>query len=113
MTTTRPDSQPPLVSIVTPSYNMATYLPETIESVLNQDYPRLEYIVMDAGSTDGSLEILERYRGRLSYTSAPDRGPSDAAFQGFRRASGDILAWVNADDTLLPGAVPVAVRYLQ
>ena len=91
---------------------MARYLPEAIESVLTQDYPRIEYIVVDGGSTDGTLEILERYKNRLTYTSGRDRGPSDAAFQGLRRAHGDIIAWVNADDSYLPGAVRTAVEYL-
>jgi glycosyltransferase involved in cell wall biosynthesis len=104
--------QAPLVSVVTPSYNMAEYLPLTVESVLGQDYPRIEYIVVDGGSTDGSLEILKGYGDRLTYTSAKDRGPSDAVFQGFRRAHGDILLWVNTDDTLLPGAIRRAVEYL-
>lgn len=103
---------PPLVSVVTPSYNMAQYLPATIESVLGQDYPRIEYIVVDGGSTDGTIELLERYKDRLTYSSARDRGPSDAVYQGFRRAHGDILLWLNADDTLLPGAIRRAVEYL-
>lgn len=103
----------PLVSIVTPCYNMAKYLPETIESVLTQDYPHIEYIVVDGGSTDGSLEILKRYKDRLRYVSGPDRGPSDAAYQGFRQAQGEILAWLNADDSYLPGAVHTAAEYLQ
>src|SRR5712692_7974429 len=103
----------PLVSIVTPSYNTAKYLAETIESVLSQDYPHIEYIVVDGGSTDGSLRILERYKGRLRYTCGSDRGPSDAAYQGFRQAHGAILAWLNADDSYLPGAVRTAVEYLQ
>jgi glycosyltransferase involved in cell wall biosynthesis len=106
-------SAPPLVSIVTPSYNMAKYLTETIESVLAQDYPNIEYIVVDGGSTDGSLEILERYQGRLRYFSEPDAGPSDAAVKGFRQARGDIFAWLNADDSYLPGAVRTGVEYLQ
>jgi glycosyltransferase involved in cell wall biosynthesis len=103
----------PLVTIVTPSFNMVKYLAEAVESVLAQDYPRIEYIVVDGGSTDGSLGLLDRYLGRLSYTSGPDRGPSDAAWQGFRRAHGEILAWLNADDTYLPGAIGAAVAYLQ
>lgn len=105
-------SELPLVSIVTPSYNMAKYLTETIESVLAQDYPRIEYIVVDGGSTDGSLEILERYKDRLSYISGPDRGPSDATYQGFRQAHGEILGWLNTDDSYLPGAVRTAVDFL-
>jgi len=92
---------------------MANYLPEAIESILAQDYPRIEYIVVDGGSTDGTLEILERYKNRLSHTSGPDRGPSDAAFKGLERAHGEILAWLNADDSYLPGAISTAVAYLQ
>jgi glycosyltransferase involved in cell wall biosynthesis len=92
---------------------MAGYLTQTIESVLSQDYPRLEYIVMDGGSTDQTIAILEQYKDRLSYTSTRDGGTSDAIFQGFRRAEGEIFAWLNADDTLLPGAVRTAVEYLE
>jgi len=92
---------------------MAGYLTEAIESVLSQDYPRIEYIVVDGGSTDATLEILERYKDRLKYTSGPDAGPSDAAFQGLQRARGEILTWLNADDSLLPGAVRTAVDYLR
>jgi len=103
----------PLVSVVTPSYNMANYLRETVGSVLGQDYPRIEYIVMDGGSTDGSVELLEGYQGRLSFTSARDEGPSDAVFQGLRRAHGDIFVWLNADDTFLPGAIRKAVGFLE
>jgi glycosyltransferase involved in cell wall biosynthesis len=106
-------SAPPLVSIVTPSYNMAKYLTETIESVLAQDYPNIEYIVVDGGSTDESLAILERYQGRLRYFSELDNGPSDAAVKGFRQARGEIFAWLNADDSYLPGAVRTGVEYLQ
>lgn len=91
---------------------MAKYLPEAIESVLAQDYPNLEYFVVDGGSTDGSLEILDHYSGRLRYTTGPDRGPSDAAYRGLRLAQGEVVAWLNADDTYLPGAITKAVRYL-
>jgi glycosyltransferase involved in cell wall biosynthesis len=102
----------PLVSIVTPSYNMAGYLSETIESVLTQNYPKIEYIVMDGGSTDGSLELLKKYGGRLSFTSSRDSGPADAIFHGLRRAHGEILGWINADDSLLPGAIRKVVEFL-
>ena len=102
----------PLVSIVTPSFNMEGYLPRTIESVLSQDYPNIEYIVMDGGSTDRTLEILESYGDRLQYFSEPDKGPSDAVHKGFQRARGDIFAWLGADDIYLPGAVRTGVEAL-
>ncbi len=104
----------PKVSIVTPSYNQAAYLAETMRSVLEQDYPNLEYIVIDGGSSDGSAEIIRGFADRLAYwQSQPDLGQTDAINQGFARASGDILAWLNSDDLLLPGAVSAAVRQLQ
>lgn len=102
----------PLVSIVTPSFNMEGYLRRTIESVLSQDYPNIEYIVMDGGSTDGTIEILKSYGDRLQYFSEPDKGPSDAVHKGFLRAHGDIFAWLGADDIYLPGAVRTGVEAL-
>jgi glycosyltransferase involved in cell wall biosynthesis len=102
----------PLVSIVTPSFNMDRYLPRTIESVLSQDYPNIEYIVMDGGSTDGTHQILESHGDRLKYFSEPDRGPSDAVHKGFQHAHGDIFAWLGADDVYLPGAVRTAAEAL-
>jgi glycosyltransferase involved in cell wall biosynthesis len=98
----------PLVSIVTPSFNSAAFLVETIESVLAQDYPRVEYLVMDGGSADGTLDILERYR--LKYVSEPDGGAADAINRGFRRTQGEILAWLAADDLYLPGSIRAAVE---
>jgi glycosyltransferase involved in cell wall biosynthesis len=103
----------PRVTIVTPSYNMAEFLEQTIQSVLAQDYPNLEYIVMDACSTDGTQEILSRYQDRLRYVSAPDLGAADAINRGFSLGDGEILAWLNADDTYLPGAIATAVAALQ
>jgi glycosyltransferase involved in cell wall biosynthesis len=105
-------SDTPLVSIVTPSYNMGSFLAKTIESVLSQDYPRIEYIVVDGGSTDGSLEILKRYQGRLRYEYGPDQGQGDAINKGFLQSHGQIFAFLNADDTYLPGAVSTAVRHM-
>ena len=102
----------PLVSIVTPSYNMARYLPFTIESVLSQDYPAIEYIVVDGGSTDETLAILNSHGSHLRYLSGKDGGPADAAHRGFLQARGEIFAWLNADDTYLPGAVRMGVQYL-
>lgn len=108
--------QPPLVSVVTPSLNAAGFLEETIQSVLAQDYPRIEYLVIDGGSTDGTLAILERYqalyRGRLEFVSAPDGGAADAINRGFRKSRGEILAWLGADDLYLPGAISAAVAAL-
>lgn len=91
---------------------MARYLTQTIESVILQDYPRVEHIVMDGGSTDETSQILDGYRGRLQCFTGKDKGPSDAAHRGFQKASGEIFVWLNADDVFLPGAVRTAAQYL-
>ena len=102
---TLPDgSNWPRISIVTPSYNQAPFLEETIRSVLLQGYPNLEYILLDGGSQDGSLEIVEKYSQFLSYWhSKKDNGQSDAINKGMRMATGEIVTWLNSDDTYLPG----------
>jgi hypothetical protein len=102
----------PLVTVVTPSFNQAPFIRQTIESVLSQDYPRIEYIVMDGGSTDGTAAIAAEYASRLRFISERDNGQTHAINKGFRMASGDIVAWLNSDDLYLPGAVSHAVRAL-
>ena len=100
----------PLVTIVTPTYNMGHFLRETIESVLSQDYPHVQYIVMDAGSQDDTVEILKSYGSRLEWVSEPDEGQSDAVNKGFLRARGEIFTFLNADDIYYPGAVRAGVE---
>ena len=100
----------PLVTIVTPSFNQARYLRTSIESVLAQDYPHIEYVVIDGGSTDGSLEILKSYGDRVTWISGPDGGQADALNKGFERTEGAIVGWLNADDVYAPGAVATVVR---
>ena len=104
----------PLVSIVMPSYNQARFLEDAIRSVLEQDYPRLELIVIDGGSTDGSQEILDHYRDRMAHCiSEPDQGQAEAINKGFRLTRGDVVAWLNSDDVYMPGVVTEAVNALE
>jgi glycosyltransferase involved in cell wall biosynthesis len=128
----------PLVSIVTPSFNQARYIEATIQSVLAQDYPRLEYLIVDGGSSDATVEIIKKYTldsGSVAvapwrhllprsqkqasgihkitwWVSEPDQGQTDAINKGFGMARGEVLAWLNSDDTYEPGAVSAAVKYL-
>jgi glycosyltransferase involved in cell wall biosynthesis len=105
-------SPPPKISIVTPSYNQAAFLERTLRSVLDQEYPRLEYVVQDGGSTDGTVALLERYGDQLTHwESRRDGGQTNAINLGFRHATGDILAYLNSDDVLLPGSLAYVARY--
>ena len=100
----------PLVTIITPSYNQGRFIRETIESVLNQDYENIEYIIVDGQSTDETLKIIKQYNGKLSYISEKDNGQSDAINKGFKMAHGEIVAWLNSDDVYEPGCIKRAVR---
>jgi len=103
----------PLVSIVTPSFNQARYLEATVRSVISQDYARLEYIIVDGGSTDGSVGIIQKHESQLAWwVSEKDQGQTDAINKGFAGARGEILAWLNSDDTYEPGAISSAVNFL-
>jgi glycosyltransferase involved in cell wall biosynthesis len=109
---TLPNGSPwPAITIVTASYNQSPFLEETIRSVLLQGYPNLEYIIIDGGSSDSSLEIIRRYEKWLAFwVSEPDRGQADALNKGFARATGEIAAWLNSDDVYLPNALEHVAR---
>ena len=104
----------PLVSIITPSFNQASFLEQTLLSVLEQDYPNIEYWVIDGGSTDNSLEIIKKYEHRMAgWVSEKDRGQADGVNKGFAKATGQIIGWLNSDDLYYPGAIAGAVEAIQ
>jgi glycosyltransferase involved in cell wall biosynthesis len=104
----------PKLTIITPSFNQAPFVEKTLRSVLDQGYERLEYLVIDGGSTDGSVDVIRRYEERLAWwVSEPDRGQTDALNKGLRRATGDVVAYINSDDYYLPGAFDAAIAALE
>lgn len=108
------DSAWPRISVVTPSYNQEQFLEEAIRSVLLQNYPNLEYILIDGGSTDGSVEIIQKYESYLNFwVSESDDGQSHAINKGFAQSSGHILCWINSDDMLKPGALELVAKTLK
>lgn len=103
----------PKISIITPSYNQGQYIEQTIQSVLGQKYPNLEYIVMDGGSTDQTVRILKKYSKQLTWVSEPDHGQTDAINKGLRLSTGDIVAYLNSDDSYEPHALKTIALYLR
>lgn len=102
----------PSISLVTPSFQQGQFLERTIKSVVSQNYPKLEYVIQDGGSDDGSAEIIQRYQNKLTYwSSEPDQGQADAIKKGFNHTSGEIMAWLNSDDLLLPGVLSFIGEY--
>jgi glycosyltransferase involved in cell wall biosynthesis len=98
--------------VITPSFNQGEFIEDTIKSVLSQDYKSIEYFVVDGGSTDNTLSILEKYDSRINWISEPDKGQSDAINKGWHLASGEVLAWLNSDDVYTEGAVSAAIEAL-
>jgi glycosyltransferase involved in cell wall biosynthesis len=102
----------PLVSVITPAFNQGIFLRDTIESVLNQDYPRIELIVLNDGSTDNTEEILKEYTGKIIWQTQPNMGQTPTINKGWAMSKGEIITWLNSDDTYYPGAVRKGVEYL-
>lgn len=108
------DKKHPIISIITPSYNQSEYLEKTICSVISQGYPELEFIIMDGGSDDGSVEIIKKYLDNIDYwVSEPDKGQADAIYRGFERSSGEIIGWLNSDDFLMPEALKKVALFFE
>lgn len=95
----------PRISVITPSFNQGKFIKQTIDSVLNQNYPNLEYIIMDGGSTDETIEILKSYGSKIQWISKPDKGQSDALNKGLKQSTGDVVAYLNSDDVYLPNTL--------
>lgn len=109
----KPDTILPKITIITPSYNQGQFIEETITSVLNQNYPNLEYLVIDGGSTDETLNILKKYDDRLTWISEPDDGQTDAINKGLTMASGEVIAYLNSDDVYLPNSLHTVGEFFQ
>ncbi len=101
---------PLTISVIMPSFNHAHFIQESIESVLSQDYPNIDLLVMDGGSNDSTVEILKSYGDRITFVSEKDRGQSDAINKGLARVSGDIVCWLNSDDLFTPRAVNIVMK---
>lgn len=103
----------PKISIITVSFNQVEYIEDNIKSIIEQNYSNVEHIIIDAGSTDGTIGILKKYDKYLNWTSEPDNGQSDGLNKGFKKATGEIIGWINSDDKLSPGALNIVGEYFK